>query len=872
MSSSLKQYRKIKYLGKGSYGAAILVELRADPSQKFVIKEIVIGHLKPAEQQAAKNEAEVLYKMKHSNITTYIESFVESSKLYIVMEHADGGDLSAAVQKRKTDGKHWTEEEVMRIFVQICLALQHVHNQNILHRDLKSQNIFLTLNGMVKLGDFGIAKVLDASDDQARTQIGTPYYLSPEICESKPYGRASDVWSLGVILYELLALEMPFQASSLPALVHRIVSAEPSYAKLEGRYSAAMLQLCRELLAKTPEGRPSMGAVIRSDFIKSHISRLLSYTLRSGNGGVAQDPQQMPMPRDKVENKVEDKVEAARQQAKEAVRRAKEARRAMGAYELQQRPLSPKGRPLSPPPGNNPNPFRAPSGVQQQGQRALTPPGPRAQPRSLAEVQQQQGRAAGSRASPSPSAIAPMGAQGYAQGQGQGPSGGADNAARREYFANRAAAQAVKAKVEAQDRYERRRGDDTSSVVVPSRRPSDTPSVEEVDPEVRIANQRAAREREREREVAAKEAALKAAIEAQRDQRRMRPAAQQAIAFDIDLSPTPAAAPPVIHRHPQTQGQPQGQAAAAAPRSHSVPSSSSTPSVVLAEPAAGSAKRRGWGPPVDHSDILRAHRRGGADEEALGEGVDEGVGGEEVSAGVLRRLQAKRQSQMDMRNQAKEVLGRLREQRIKEHSLGGAAARKPMVSPAVRTSEGVREVSPMRQRLMAIMQHVAIAQESVAKAIACDPTAAAPPRRRRSNTSEEVVEKEDKGTGSRNRDDEVQEEVQEVGDELEDTLATWLQQQKRNVTTRAPRGRPQDRKEVETEVEDDPSLQLYCTSEDAPTRASAAIAKGVVDGEDVEIVDLQVHLAKALMGDDSSDEVPDEEEDHEEGKQQQRRR
>ena len=139
MSSKLKKYKRIKYLGKGSYGAAILVELRANASKKFVIKEIVVGHLKATEQAAAMKEAEVLSQMTHSNITLYIESFVEASKLYIVMEHADGGDLTAAVQRRKASNQRWPEDELMRIFVQICLALKHVHDHNILHRDLKSQ-------------------------------------------------------------------------------------------------------------------------------------------------------------------------------------------------------------------------------------------------------------------------------------------------------------------------------------------------------------------------------------------------------------------------------------------------------------------------------------------------------------------------------------------------------------------------------------------------------------------------------------------------------------------------------------------------------------------------------------------------------------
>ena len=116
---SLAKYKKVKYLGKGSYGAALLVCLKANPDRKFVIKEIVVGHLKQSERDAAEQEAKVLSQMTHSNITMYIESFIEGSKLYIVMEHADGGDLTAAVKRRAGSGMKWPENEVMRIFVQV---------------------------------------------------------------------------------------------------------------------------------------------------------------------------------------------------------------------------------------------------------------------------------------------------------------------------------------------------------------------------------------------------------------------------------------------------------------------------------------------------------------------------------------------------------------------------------------------------------------------------------------------------------------------------------------------------------------------------------------------------------------------------------
>ena len=297
-------YRRLNYLGKGSYGAALLVELKSNPKQKFVMKEIIIGHLSEEEQAAANREATLLYRMSHSNIVMYIESFVENAKLHIVMEFADGGDLTQAIERRKKESKYWSEDEVMRIFVQICMALSHIHSQNILHRDLKPGNIFLTSKGMVKLGDFGIARVLDATDAQAGTQIGTPYYLSPEICESMPYGRASDVWALGVVLFETLTFELPFSAASLPALVVKIVNSQPDFNKLSCKgYSVHLEDLCRAMMHRDPKERPDIESIVADPFVKQHMSRLLSHTLRVGTGGLEGDLQQIKNQQDAEKEK-----------------------------------------------------------------------------------------------------------------------------------------------------------------------------------------------------------------------------------------------------------------------------------------------------------------------------------------------------------------------------------------------------------------------------------------------------------------------------------------------------------------------------------------------------------------------------------------
>jgi NIMA (never in mitosis gene a)-related kinase len=134
----------------------------------------------------------------------------------------------------------------MNWFVQICLALDNIHGRKILHRDIKSQNVFLTKDNTVKLGDFGISKVLESTCDHAMTVQGTPYYMSPEVCQNKPYTYQSDIWALGCILFELCSLKHAFHAENLLGLVFKIVQDKQD--KIPDIYSEGLQDLITFLL------------------------------------------------------------------------------------------------------------------------------------------------------------------------------------------------------------------------------------------------------------------------------------------------------------------------------------------------------------------------------------------------------------------------------------------------------------------------------------------------------------------------------------------------------------------------------------------------------------------------------------------------
>merc|ERR1719440_669093 len=237
------------------------------------MKTIDMAGMDKKQRRGAINEVRVLSSLKHPYIVSYRESFTEGSTLAIVMDYADGGDLHERIGRTRKAGQAIPERQIVRWFTEASLALKYMHDKHVLHRDLKSQNLFLTSSDRLRVGDFGISKVLESTAAFAKTAIGTPYYLSPEICQEKPYSFGSDVWALGCVLYELAALRVPFDAQNIQMLVQKITRGP--LPQIPSHYTQELRQLCLELLAREQSQRPTATDIIQRRYIQDEIRRML---------------------------------------------------------------------------------------------------------------------------------------------------------------------------------------------------------------------------------------------------------------------------------------------------------------------------------------------------------------------------------------------------------------------------------------------------------------------------------------------------------------------------------------------------------------------------------------------------------------------
>jgi serine/threonine protein kinase len=223
------------------------------------------------------NEVKLLASMDSPFVVRYYDSFINKDNLAIIMEFCNKGDLQRLIKKAKASGVTSLLENVLwNISLQILLGLYYLHSKKVLHRDLKSANVFLSKDASqkyfsVKIGDLGVAKLLDTSTAFAKTIVGTPYYLSPELCSDQPYRDKSDVWAFGVILYECCSFRHPFEAGNQCALILKIIQSPVPPLPKESNVSPEIYSMVQWTLQKDPFNRPTVRDILCEGAVQRHI-------------------------------------------------------------------------------------------------------------------------------------------------------------------------------------------------------------------------------------------------------------------------------------------------------------------------------------------------------------------------------------------------------------------------------------------------------------------------------------------------------------------------------------------------------------------------------------------------------------------------
>ena len=206
---SYSDFEHLKLLGRGSFGEVLLVRLKAN-KKLYAMKILDKNMLKQRKQQIhTKTERDLMVKINCPFIVNIKSAFQDEFKLYIVSEFLQGGDLFFHLHEKKNTV--FPEEKAKFYVMELVIALDFLHKNNMVYRDLKPENILLDSQGHIKLTDFGLSKIFENENDKAFTVCGTPQYLAPEILLKKGYDKSVDWWSLGCVLYEMLYCRLPFK-------------------------------------------------------------------------------------------------------------------------------------------------------------------------------------------------------------------------------------------------------------------------------------------------------------------------------------------------------------------------------------------------------------------------------------------------------------------------------------------------------------------------------------------------------------------------------------------------------------------------------------------------------------------------------------
>lgn len=273
-------YLQKEFLGSGSFGTVFLIESILSHIY-YVCKHINLDGLTKEEEKKALGEVSVLKKCNHPNIINFKEAFITKNpmrRLHLITEYATEGDLGKKLIRQKEKKEYFSEKQIINWLVQVCLALKYIHKLHVIHRDIKPSNIFLTKNGIIKIGDFGISKILIKNVKNTNTQIGTPNYMPPEVINSESYDYKVDIWSLGITFFELMTFNVPFKGNTDIGLFANIINGKKNTSINNNNgyyYSNELINIINKMIKKNPSERPTINEILNVPIINHYLKEFL---------------------------------------------------------------------------------------------------------------------------------------------------------------------------------------------------------------------------------------------------------------------------------------------------------------------------------------------------------------------------------------------------------------------------------------------------------------------------------------------------------------------------------------------------------------------------------------------------------------------